>query len=803
MKNKIHLLKIFIIIFSIFFSNFVLSDEFEFNAKVIESLDKGNLIKGYGGVEINDALDLTISGDQFEFNKISSLLKVKNNILIYDKLNKNLIKTNQIIYNKKLNIVTSLGKTDIKLNSGHVIEGSNIIFDRNLNVFFSDDKTLILGPNKNKFNMSAFSFSINEKILTTKNIKIKDIMGNEHNVENIKYNLKTNEILGKDLSINFKNNDSGTNKNEPRLKGNALLYKENLTQINKGVFTTCKKNDSCPPWVLSSEKIEHNKIKKTINYKNAILKIYDTPVFYFPRFFHPDPTVKRQSGFLIPSFSQLSNTGNYISIPYYNAISENSDLTFSPRFYDDGKSIYQTEYRKKIEKSEHELDFSIKNGSTLVFDNREKSSDTHFFLKSKFDLDLNNFDDAQVKLKIQQTSSDDYLKTYKLKSPQIENENNLHSSLNFDMSREDLSIKISADIYENLDLITSDRYEYVYPSFSVLKDINYFNTGDFTLNSTGINKQFDTNVSEKTLINDLNYKSYNKISVMGLLSSYEILVKNFNSQSKNSTTYKNKAESSLQSIVKYEMKYPLKKTMPNFSSLITPIFSARYSPNQSKNKSEDETTIDFNNIFSINRIVSDDTVEGGQSITIGSEYSLSDNKKNNEILSIDIATSLRDIKNDKLPTTSTLGKKNSDIVGNIDFDVNKFIDFNYGFSLDNDLKTLNINQIKSTLSFYNFVSTFDFLEKNNLLGTESYLSNETKLQVDQNSSLLFKTRLNKEKDLTEYYNLIYEYKNDCLAAGIEYKKDYYSDGSLKPEEQLFFSITIMPFGKASTPDIKQ
>ena len=70
-------------------------------------------------------------------------------------------------------------------------------------------------------------------------------------------------------------------------------------------------------------------------------------------------------------------------------------------------------------------------------------------------------------------------------------------------------------------------------------------------------------------------------------------------------------------------------------------------------------------------------------------------------------------------------------------------------------------------------------------------------------TLSFKTRINKEKDLTEYYNLIYEYRNDCLVAGIEYKKDYYSDGSLKPDEQLFFSVTIMPFGKVNTPDIKQ
>ena len=37
--------------------------------------------------------------------------------------------------------------------------------------------------------------------------------------------------------------------------------------------------------------------KKIINYKNAWLQIYDRPVFYFPKFFHPDPSVKRQSGF--------------------------------------------------------------------------------------------------------------------------------------------------------------------------------------------------------------------------------------------------------------------------------------------------------------------------------------------------------------------------------------------------------------------------------------------------------------------------------------------------------------------------
>ena len=73
-------------------------------------------------------------------------------------------------------------------------------------------------------------------------------------------------------------------KNQPRLKGNAIFLDDNITKVNKGVFTTCKKRDGCPPWVLSASEIEHDKKKQIINYKNTWLKVYDIPVLYFPKF---------------------------------------------------------------------------------------------------------------------------------------------------------------------------------------------------------------------------------------------------------------------------------------------------------------------------------------------------------------------------------------------------------------------------------------------------------------------------------------------------------------------------------------
>ena len=234
----------------------------------------------------------------------------------------------------------------------------------------------------------------------------------------------------------------------------------------------------------------------------------------------------------------------------------------------------------------------------------------------------------------------------------------------------------------------------------------------------------------------------------------------------------------------------------------TPLFKMGKKLVASKDIKKEDVLIDYGNIFSLNRISADDTVEGGQSITIGNEFKTLD-KLDNELLSLNLATVIRDEINHDLPLTSKLGNTSSDIVGELKLKPKKFLDLKYNFSLDNDFNTLNYNKLNTEISINNFITSFEFLEKNNIIGSESYLSNKTIFNLNNNNSIEFSTRKNKEKDLTEYYNLIYQYKNDCLTAAIEYKKDYYTDGDIKPEERLFFSLTIVPFGKTSTPSINK
>ena len=68
-----------------------------------------------------------------------------------------------------------------------------------------------------------------------------------------------------------------------------------------------------------------------------------------------------------------------------------------------------------------------------------------------------------------------------------------------------------------------------------------------------------------------------------------------------------------------------------------------------------------------------------------------------------------------------------------------------------------------------------------------------------NSKILFRERRNKETDLKEFYNIMYQYENDCLVAAFEYNKNYYTDRDLKPSEELFFSLTIVPLSNFNTP----
>ena len=223
-----------------------------------------------------------------------------------------------------------------------------------------------------------------------------------------------------------------------------------------------------------------------------------------------------------------------------------------------------------------------------------------------------------------------------------------------------------------------------------------------------------------------------------------------------------------------------------------------------KNYSSSFKTISADNAFSINRLGIGDSFEAGKSITFGIDYKLdyenqtfvsnqnSKESSKDKFLEFKLATVLRDVTEDEIPTSSTIDKKNSNIFGSIDNELYENIKFEYDFSIDNDLNTFEFHSINTELSINNFITEFNYIEERAELGSSHVLSNKTTYSLDENNSFSFSTRRNKQISLTEYYDFSYEYKIDCLTAGIKYNKTFYQDNDLKPSENLFFTITLIP-----------
>ena len=778
-------------VFALLIKN-VFSDEIKINSSKIKVSENGNLISALNVKANIPEKKIDIEGDKSIYDKKKSQLTIISNVKFFDNSKNIYLEGEKIIYNQSTEILKTFGKTFIRIEDKYFIYSKDLTYNRKIQKIFTNKETIIKDKKKNIFNLEdSFIFDINKEIVSADKTNIIDSSNNEYGFEKAKIDLKNNEIVGKQLKINFIDSYFGNPDNDPILKGRGATSNDEKTKIYKVAFSTCNtENKKCPGWELQSEEFVHDKKKKVFEYKNSWLKIFDKKVLYFPFFSHPDPTVKRKSGFLTPVYGSSNEFGSWVNVPYFKAISEEKDMTFNPRIYADDKFILQSEYRQAFENSNMISDFSINNDG--------KNTNTHLFAKIDGSINTN----TNFNFKYQDVSNDDYLKIHNLSNSTsiIENESLLTTQLNISKNIDsNTNLDTNFTVYEDLSKEDSDRFQYILPNFIYSKNIiipdNY--NGNFKFKSSGFQKNYDTNKYESLLINDFLFESNNIISRSGFLNNYDLLIKNFNSYTQNSSSYTEKEDYEVFGSFLLKTSFPLKKNNTKYTSYLKPIASLRYSPNNTKNISDKDVRLDYNNIFSLNRIGTNEIVEGGKSIALGLEYEKR-NFQDNKLISFNIANSISNKKNDNLPAKSKLNNTRSDFVGNFSYSPNSIIDLDYNFSYDKNFDGSNYDSITTTLNVNNFITSFNYLSEDfKITGNENkeVFLNTTVYKIDDENILKFNTSKDLKKDFTEYYNLIYSYETDCLIASAEYKKKFYRDGSLVPDKSLLFTIRFIPFAE--------
>ena len=742
--------------------------------------------------------------NSFNFDRNKNILNAKDKVKIENIKDDYLITANDLTYYKNSEKIVTKGKTNAFIRSKYYITSSDIVYLVDEGYLTSQKKTKIDDNKSQVYFLEKFSYQINQEILKGEEILIitNYNLPNSDKIffESAIINLKEQKFIAKNTEIKIHKNIFDDSENDPRLKGVSSISDGNITEINKGIFTSCKKNDNCPPWSIKAKKIKHDKRNKQLIYDDAVLRIYDFPVLYFPKFFHPDPSVKRQSGLLKPEINNSNILGSSFTLPYFQAISENKDLTLTPTLFDTNTLMSVIEYRHVNKNSKILADFGFVDGYKSPT-KRKKNSLSHLFLNYDLDLNLENYISSDIELSLEQVSNDKYLKIFDSHITKSKlrpgNFDKLNSSIKMYLDHKNFNFESGIHSYEDLQITSqSDRYQYILPYYNFDKSIsqNYFD-GNININSNGSNNLDDTNELESSIVNNLNYNSLDFFSEFGLKTNYGFSFKNLNSMGKKASKYKSSPQMELAGLFNLDLSLPLSKNGKNYNNSLIPRMSLRFNPNDMKDYSSSDNKIDVNNVFALNRLGLSDTLESGESMTLGLDFKKE--KKNNldninKYFEIKLATIFRNKEEKNIPKKSSIYRKNSNLFGSINNKFSDNLDFGYKFAVDNDYNTFQYNDLNATISVNNFITTFNFIEENGDTGDTNLISNSIAYNFDEKNFLKFQTRRNRKLNLTEYYDLVYEYKNDCLTAGIKYKKTYYSDGDLKPAEDLLFTISLVP-----------
>ncbi len=799
MKNKI--IFIILIIFNSFFFNAYSNDQINFDVSEIEILDGGDRVIGKKRGTITTNNGITIEADEFEFNKIKNILKAQGNIKIKDQPNDYSFSAQKIFYDKKIEKIFIEGNSEALVESSFKFQTENIIILRNEMMISSDVGGIILdNDNQTRYEIGKFSYSLKDKILKGEkifiNTKYNQPFSDKYFFKSAVFDLNNQNYTAQDINIELKKDIFGNKKNDPRLKGLSSSSRDGITTINKGVFTSCKKNDNCPPWTILADKITYDKNKKQMIYDNALLKIYDIPLLYFPKFFHPGPTVKRQSGFLVPHIKSSNILGSSIQIPYFYALSENKDFTFKPSLFDKDIYMFQNEYRQQNKNSFLITDFNIVDGYKSK-KSKEKNTLTHFFSKYQMDLNFQNFNESSLNVSLQKVNNDSYLKIFdtNIVDTDIKPDNfdTLTSDVDLNLENEKFALSTGFSAYEDLSKQNSDRYQYVLPYFDFYKSfLDTNNFASFDLISQGDNILKDTNSLRSRMINNLNIKSYDYYSKIGTKNNFNYYLKNTIFSGKNNSEYDSSPDVKLMNIFEFVSSFPLIHKNQDYVNYLNPKASFRINPSSMKNYKNQNRRINNDNIFNVNRLGLIDTLEAGENLTLGLEYKKEKIDNINKYFELKLGTVLRNKSNRNIPSNSTIDKKRSNYFGSITNNLNDNMTLKYEFSINNGLDEIQYNSLGTSFSKNNFVTKFNYIEENGVIGSTNILENVTTFSFDEQNHITFKTRNNREIDLTEYYDLIYEYKNDCLVAGLKYNKTYYKDKDLEPSEDFMLSIKLIP-----------
>jgi LPS-assembly protein len=232
------------------------------------------------------------------------------------------LQADQLIYDTRGNRVVAQGNVEIYYNN-YILTADQVVYDQGTNTLTAEGNAQLKDPNGSITRADRF------------------------------------EALD-DFRDAFVQSLSVVTQDDTRIAAERASRREgNINEYERAKFTPCKNDPGMPPlWCIGAARIIHDQQAATITYQDAQFELFGVPVLYVPYFQHADPSVKRRSGFLAPTFSNSSTLGASVEVPYYWALAPNYDFTFHPRYFTKEGVLWQGDWRHRLANGQYNIKFA-------------------------------------------------------------------------------------------------------------------------------------------------------------------------------------------------------------------------------------------------------------------------------------------------------------------------------------------------------------------------------------------------------------------------------------------------------------
>lgn len=586
----------------------------------------------------------------------------------------------------------------------------------------------------------------------------------------------------------------------------AIRRDGNVTTLEQAVYSPClpcvEHPERAPLWQVKAVKVTHDQIAKKVEYEDATFEVFGVPVAYTPYFSHPDPSVKRLSGFLSPRIGGSDRLGYHIATPYFWAIDDASDLTLTPHYTTEEGPYITGDYRQLFTKGQFLAEFSAGYGNSYADDGTDTGDDAfrgHIFAKGEWQVN----DNWRIGFDAERATSDTYLKRFSFSSPNYLT-SDIYAEGFFGRSYASIISYSFQDLRNSADPgLTPLVLPLGYASWIIEPEQI---GGRLDLTASGIAISRDEGRSQRRFslgaawqrpwITDLGTVFTLDLSVRGdIFNSEDVYV---DGEDVSGSTARLLPKAAL------EMRYPLVRSLEGGRHVIEPIAQIVLAPSvplSKKISNEDSQNFEFDdtNLFAINRFSGYDRWDSGSRFVYGLRNAYYGD--DGTTLSVFFGESYEfNETNEVYDDNAGIGRARSDFVGAITFTPTYWLELQHNFRLDKDDLSFNRNDIRAIVTGKRVQAYVGYTSVKDASGVpnqtdrdEIYIAGQAKLTENWTIYGDTRQRLN-DSNASLSTGLGVFYTDECIEVGTVYRRDTTRDRDIEPDTSVNVVLRLRNLG---------